>query len=106
MTDRCGVCGERVAGVSDALEHYLAQHPHSDLLHDTLSEVAVRSECTECGEAFTTIVSVGIDAKPDTATLTVPSYCDECVDSDPISGLIVREMAPNKVLSREVSSDA
>lgn len=105
-SDRCAVCGERVAGVVAALDHYLAKHPRSDLLHDTVSKVAVRSECTECAKTFVTTVSVGIDARPNEAMLTVSSYCDECVENDPLSGVMVREMASEKVLDNEVPSDA
>ena len=101
-TDRCGVCSERVVGVVDALQHYLNKHPHSDLLQDTLSEVSVRSECSECGDTFTATVAVGIDAKDDRAMLKVPSNCDDCIDSDPLAGMMVRELSPNEVLSREV----
>ena len=101
-TDRCAVCGDRLVGVADALRHSLKQHPRSDLLHSTVSEVKVRANCSKCGDPFTASVSVGIDAKEDKATLTVPSYCGDCVDDDPLSEIIVKDIAPADVLDREM----
>lgn len=104
-TDRCGVCRDRVVGVVDALQHYLDNHPKSDLLHNTLSDVEVRTECSGCGDTFTASVSVGIDAKEDKAMPTVASYCDDCIDSDPFNGMMVKEMAAAEVVDREVTDD-
>ena len=104
-TDRCAVCGERVADVVDALQHSLKQHPRSDLLHETVSEVNVRTNCSECGVPFTAAVSVGINAKVDKATLTVSSYCGDCVDADPLSAIMVKDIAPADILDFEVIED-
>ena len=104
-TDRCAVCGDRVVSVVDALRHSLKQHPRSDRLHETVSGVNVRTNCSECGVPFSTAVSVGINAKADKATLTVSSYCDDCVDADPLSAIMVRDIAPADVLDREVHED-
>ena len=102
MSKRCAVCGDRVVGVANALEHYLNNHPHSDLLHETLSSVTVWSECAECGDAMTGDVSIGIDAEADAAILTVPSNCKACIEDDPLSGIFVEQMSPGKVIDQEV----
>ena len=103
-TDRCAICGHRLDGTEEALNHCLAEHPRSDLLHNTLSEVQVRTECSECGDTFTAGVSVGIDAKADEAMLNVRANCDACVEDAPISAIMVQAMSSADVLNREVSA--
>ena len=103
--DRCGECWKTVDGLADALGHYLTEHPRTELLQETLSEVRVRSECAECGDDMTADVSLGNDAQDDEAVLTVPSNCDDCTAADPLAGLMVRVLSPDDVLSREVTGD-
>ena len=98
----CNECFERFDSLPGALEHYLNKHARSDLLRETLSEVRVLSECAECGYDMTPAVSVGNDARGDGAVLTIPSNCDDCIEADPICGLMVRVLSPADVLSREV----
>jgi hypothetical protein len=105
-TDRCAICGHRLDGTAEALDHCLAEHPRSDLLHNTLSQVYVRSECSECGDTFTASVSVGIDAKADEAMLNVRAKCGPCIDKDPISAIMVQAMSSEDVLDREVVDGA
>jgi len=104
-TDRCAICGHRLGGTEEALNHCLAEHPRSDLLHNTLSEVQVQTECSECGDTFTAAVSVGIDAEADEAMLNVRANCDACIEDDPISAIMVQAMSSGDVLAREVSAD-
>jgi hypothetical protein len=105
-TDRCAICGRRLGGTEQALDHCLAKHPRSDLLHNTLSDVQVRTECSECGGTFTAPVSVGIDAKADEAMLNVRANCEACVEADPISAIMVQAMSSGDVLAREVPDPA
>ena len=105
MSKRCAVCGDRIVGVEDALEHYLNNHPHADLLHEVLSSVTVWSECAECGNSMTGDVSIGIDAEADAGILTVPSNCSACIDDDPFSEIFVEQMSPGDVIDQEVPDD-
>ena len=102
-TDRCAICGHRLDGTEEALNHCLAEHPRSDLLHNTLSEVQARTECSECGDTFTASVSVGIDAEADEAMLNVRANCEACIEDDPISAIMVQAMSSADVLDREVT---
>jgi len=104
-TDRCAICGQRLDGTDQALDHYLADHPRSDLLHNTLSEVQVQTECSECGDTFAGSVSVGIDAEADEAMLNVRANCEACIEDDPISAIMVQAMSSGDVLAREVTDD-
>ena len=63
-------------------------------------------DCSECGSSFIATVSVGIGAKRDAALLTVPSFCDSCIDADPLLGIMVRDIDPTDVLEQEVNDSA
>jgi len=104
-TGRCAICGHRLDGTEQALDHCLSEHPRSDLLHNTLSEVQIKTECSGCGDTFTAVVSVGIDARADEAMLNVRANCGTCVADDPISAIIVQSISSGDVLAQEVSDD-
>jgi len=103
-TERCKECWEPVEGPVEALEHYLSEHPISKVLHETLSAVKVKSKCHECREHFSPTVSVGKDGAAGETVLTVPSRCFDCVEKDPLSGLMVWELSPQEVINREDQS--
>lgn len=90
----CRECLESIDNLDETLEHYINKHPNSKILRDVLAEIRMEETRSRCNERFDASVSIG------GGVLMVPSNCGDCIEEDPLSGLLVQERTPKEVVER------
>ncbi|MFC7077777.1 hypothetical protein [Haloarcula halophila] len=104
----CLECGSTLSSadkpLSEALSHYLSEHPKSETLGSVLENVRVEVSCENCGKHFPTDLQVSyVDGE---GRLTAQQYCPQCEDSDPLRRIFVQDIDPSEALENQVCHEA
>lgn len=99
---RCRLCHDLFVNPDEplplqALEHYLTEHPGSELFATVISGISVEGRCEGCGTLFITGVT------PASEGLTVPVYCQSCTDANPWDAIYTKHVSPREVIRNRVA---
>lgn len=79
------------------LEHYLEEHPESDVLREVIESTWVELDCQECGDTFYSPLKVGEDS------FHAENFCTRCANHfNPVKQLVVRDLDAEEVLEKYV----
>ena len=98
---RCKLCGERFESLGAALDHWAAEHPDSNRLHEIVDTTQVKTNCVECGSEFVAQLKVSYEK----GELARRAYCDSCGEASfaGINKLVVGPIAGSEAVRREAT---
>lgn len=80
---------------SAVLNHFLQEHPDSDLLEDVVNGKYIETVCEDCGRSFFAPVSLN------SGRLHVDVYCPDCEGEELVRRLMVQEITAAEFVKYE-----